>query len=396
MTENNKYKINSKFLENMYLVIFILLISVKGYIYDSLFKVTIIAFSIIIVLYYMLNRIKYVRVNYKYLISIIIFIISILISIIYSIDKPYSISHANYIITEIVISIILLLFAWNIGEKKFSKIFSLAGGLSVIVILLIYPLDPTLRLGYNTIGTNGLGLNLSFCLLSSLYYMKTDEKIKCKIVYYLNTIIIIIGMLMTGSRQAIIFGIGMSVIFTILCKKNFLKILMYSVISIFFVIGFYNVSLKNEMLYTIIGSRVEPIVNKIFYEEEMNKYALSSRDELIKIGIDKIKYKPIIGYGFGAFNSLSIDNDANNSHNNYIELMVGNGAVGTVCFYYFTIYMLFRYLLMKKKSHREIYFICSITLLLIMGLTAILYRYNVNYIFLGVASLYYGKRIEGE
>lgn len=364
-----------------YIILIVSVISFKGYIFDYVYKLVLILFASLFILKVIFSNKKSIKLNKKYCIYLYLFIFMLIISLIYTVDFNLSSIHIYMIIQEILVATLILIYAIEIGNLKFSKFISIAGAVSIILIMLVYPIDKSLRLGLNNIGTNGLGINLSICLLFSIYLLIKNNKKRNLFI----SIFIASGIIMTGSRQALILGIGISIIYLINTKRSVLKYIKYIFFIIVITSIFYNVSIKNKFLYDVIGSRIQPIVEGLFTNEEVEAYAFSSRDKLLDIGIENIKKKPLLGHGIGTFKYFNNYNSASNSHNNFIEVMVGTGYLGLIVFYYYQFYVLIILLKKKKYSDNAMLYFYSLLMMIFMGLTSITYKYIINYIIIGLS-----------
>ena len=113
---------------------------------------------------------------------------------------------------------------------------------------------------------------------------------------------------------------------------------------------------------------------------------------MVSAGIEFFKERPLHGYGLDNYRVLLNHNygiDAY-AHNNYIELLVGQGIIGLFIFYYIYIYILFnlRKLLQSNKSSLLILFATIVILIMINDLGSVSYADKTVFIFFAVICAY--------
>lgn len=305
--------------------------------------------------------------------------------------------------TSVILQMVyqLGIFIWYAAifqKRSFNKKelnFYINSYITVCMICSIYLIINNLLLGRYTstvltvfgheISKNFLGAFLSLGPLYSglkvLYYKKN------KIFNAILTIVMIIGLLFTNSRGAIlsfIAGFGLSLYYygnRKITKKQLLFIILLIIIVIL-------------SIRPILGLIPDWMYRRYF----INSYNdMSNMDRLFrwKNALDSIKNSPIIGYGPGVFLFLpqyrvtelgvAISGDATYSHNTYIDVMVNGGILGIICFLGVLATTL-KEMFIKNKIFRP----AVISLLItsgILGAGKSVYFWN-NIIFFGMISSY--------
>lgn len=211
------------------------------------------------------------------------------------------------------------------------------------------------QIGFDTLGegwnANSIGIMMAFASVISLVLVKTENKKYRKVLYYLIIILSTAIALFSGSRKAlffVLFGCTMYMFITI-SSSNIVKF-----IKLFaFLAATYYAVMKIPMLYNVLGSRLEGLFAYFTGNGKADDSTIL-RELYIGYGIDWFKKKPILGYGIDNFRVLlegAIGRETY-SHNNYVELLVDVGVIGTFIYYagYFYIINNITSLALKQKQ----------------------------------------------
>ena len=224
----------------------------------------------------------------------------------------------------------------------------IVGGIILSLRLLIetpYEQLITHRLGSSIgINENIVGLLFSYASSICLYYIK---KTKAYLVLYL---LFTLMALLSGSRKA--FALILIVVFcyyinSIKKISNVLYIIPFGIL--FFLV--IELTMNNPILYNIIGRRVMGLLNMFTGEGKVDTSTLARMD-LIQIGIELFKEKMWVGYGFNSF--IHLNKYKLIAHNNYIELLVCHGIIGTVLYYLMPISILIQLIRIWLAKTREV------------------------------------------
>lgn len=195
---------------------------------------------------------------------------------------------------------------------------------------------------------NSIGMQLSFALyIGAILFWKKNLFIKS--IYLIVTLLMLYYIVLTGSRKAIIM-LFIPLIYFVFFNKQVKWTIKLAIIFI----GFFSVYVifSNPVFYDIAGKRIADIYI-ILRGDFMTKGVDKSRAFLIMYGWDWFQDRIWLGYGINNFRTLSNATQmfaGRNfyAHNNYIELLVGVGLIGTFV-YYFGYY----YVLLKAIRHKS-------------------------------------------
>ena len=258
-------------------------------------------------------------------------------------------SRQSEIMTRGLLSIALtsnLLIGYIDNQSKITELYKMfvLGGVALLIRLLtIIPPSQWLssRLGSVEFGMNSnvVGIFLTFSAIFSFYLAKYNNSKK----NYFLVLIFLFSIFLTGSRKAIFMVIGGIVgILYFNTKGLSSKVrVTFSIIFLMFVVYFMLMNIPT--LYQIAGQRIEILINSII-GTGTGDISTNIRGNMVEKGISLLKERPLIGYGIGSYTKVA--NFGTYSHNNYIELLVGVGILGTFTYYSMYIYLikkLFKY-----------------------------------------------------
>ena len=252
------------------------------------------------------------------------------------------------------------------------KILVIAAVTTSIYLLLSVDLSliGVMTFGASTAGegwnANAIGLMTSITVLLSIVIIKHGVS-KPWFVFYLSVIILLAYIsLFTGSRKTLfIMMAGISSYYLLTSRNN--KIVVLSGLSGFIFILYYSILNVPEM-YNVLGVRVQGLIAMILGTGSVDS-STETRMRLIDYGINWFWQNPLIGHGMNNYRTLLIDITGENtySHNNYIELLVGVGIIGTAIYYYIYFYII-KHLykaVRKKETIAALFFVLVILLMAI-------------------------------
>ena len=183
------------------------------------------------------------------------------------------------------------------------------------------------NMGYNA---NELSLKASIACIAGFYFFFKQEKFAKKII--LAGLCIALGavVLFTGSRKGSIMLIMGVILYNTLRSSNPIKFIRNVIVSVLLFVGFYTLVTQIPPFYNVLGRRLLLMLN-MFNANAYVGNSIANRMNLVRIGIDLFKDSPIIGYGIGGF--IIASGTGLYAHNNYIELMVDLGIIGTIIYY---------------------------------------------------------------
>ncbi|MEX0780776.1 MAG: O-antigen ligase family protein [Balneolales bacterium] len=205
--------------------------------------------------------------------------------------------------------------------------------------------------------------------------------------YLIYTCILIFSVLIlttTGSRKGIILLTFILLATFVLMSKGEKAFVKIQYLMIFSILGFFLYNLFSESTFF---SRME---NIFLYTsgQEVDEGSLETRDNMISTALSMWADKPFIGWGLDSFRIHS--GYGTYSHNNYTELLFGQGLIGLSLYYGFFISILFSCSkLLKRFKTTDNYkiigwAIISIFVLLLWDFAAVSYYDKKYWLMVGI------------
>ncbi len=321
-------------------------------------------------------------------------------------------SYINNMLQIVGIFLIFPLIVKDIDDvKKILKLLVYSLLFTSILILVRTPINSwgTERIGA-VIGLhpNTIGLRMAIGVVISLYFIheSINENKKKSIFFYLICILLfIIPVLFSGSKKALLLLIVGTILFELINAKGskwIFKATIFSIIGIMLIFFIFN----NEMLYSIIGRRVERMYLTLTQGDSIAKKdtdgSLLERNFYIEQALNLFFENPIIGYGGNNFVTRMREINYSHvaySHNNFVEILATLGVVGFIIYYSYWLLVLTKLFLklkyIKNKRFTSIFFIL-IMMLLILDYGNVSYTIEFNAILLGATGMYLEINNKGE
>lgn len=144
--------------------------------------------------------------------------------------------------------------------------------------------------------------------------------------------------LLSGRRKAMLFPLLLIGLMLVLKnRKNYIKVFLSLIFAIVMLVGVYYLSMNNDVLYNVIGHRIEGLILFVSGDDSGDKSAWA-RSYLSLTAWELFKQNPILGIGLGNFiynNILGFY-----AHNNFVELLCDLGIIGAIAFYWIYIYLI--------------------------------------------------------
>lgn len=261
----------------------------------------------------------------------LLFVVISLCSVLYAYDKAYWFIRFKSVIQ--VLAFANLLFP-NLRESeqsfiRFLHIYLLAILFVMLRLAVNTPLDIFLsqRLGTTIqVNPNTVGYMFSIAVIISAYLGFP----KGKKWYWAFIPLFIFLSILSGSRKIfILLSVGLIVLVLLQqrsLKKASLMALLGGIVVILGIIAVIVI----EPLRVVIGQRFLDMIASLQGNNVDGSTAV--RMEMVTRGLSLIRQKPIWGWGLGAYTKLS--GFETYAHNNYIELLVSVGIIGTVAYYF--------------------------------------------------------------
>lgn len=277
----------------------------------------------------------------KYVIWMISFAFLCGISINWAISKKDAIN----ILSTVILNDICIFFILNLLYEDKNRInliintiifSSIVLGVNLIMRYGIFVFINGRRSTENGISANLVGMIAAIAGVLAFYRLKEHKE--NKIIYTILLVINVIIIVLSASRKALFFFLIPIIIYYVLNSKNILNTVKKIGMSVVICIVAYFMIMKVPFLYNSVGYRVETMINGLVGEGETDS-STSFRLTMIEWGIEWFKEKPYLGYGINNYKNLLgtkktfFGSEGVYAHNNYIELLVDIGIIGTMVYY---------------------------------------------------------------
>lgn len=238
---------------------------------------------------------------------------------------------------------------------------------------------------FNDVGLTVWGYHLCFAMNFCLYYFLNEYFSYRKIGYkYLIVLFfMIICSYLSSIRKVFISPIlFITIYFIIKNKKNWFKILKYTIFSIIMFIVTYYIVTHIERLYLVIGRRIESLILGVLNISNESSYidiSAMERESLRTNAISLFTQYPIFGYGLDSFKfyTASLGTQQIYSHINYLELLACTGLIGFTLYYGSFISMIKKLL---KKTDKNLLIVAIVAILvtqLVLDLGSVTYYSSI-------------------
>ena len=269
-----------------------------------------------------------------------------------------------YLTTMIKMVLIVVFISLYVEEKREIDIIfkSIIAGTGILALLLFF-YTPFEHWGSERIGAvlgmnqNTVGTIFVYGAALCLYYARKTN------LYFLLFIVFAAVLMFTGSRRAFILLILLVFLFFVSNIKkpsNLLYIIPFGLI----IFALLYLSMNNPVLYNVLGKRMEGLINMFTGEGKVDSSTLKRLD-MISTGINLFKDRILLGYGMNSFRYLN--KYRMYSHNNYVELLVSFGLIGTVLYYTVPFITLVKSLLMWVTKSKEAVITLLLMVILLVG-----------------------------
>ena len=255
------------------------------------------------------------------------------------------------------------------------------------------------RLG-ESFNMNGNLVALSF-LIPFCFSVNDFLEKKQRIFSALAILVFSYVIMLTGSKKAIFAAVLFVFLFSIIKAGKITKRMRAIIIVGILAVILYNLVMKVEILYNVLGHRIKSMI-RTFTSEDITSSNSSTglRGGMIVFGLKEFLRSPVWGQGLNAFRVLYGDETEfyTYAHNNYVEVLVNTGIIG-FCMYYSLIGRTVRYFVKLKKQAKENAFLIALTAVLLFYDIAMVSYYDTRIIMLSMiafagAHSAYHKKIE--
>lgn len=278
----------------------------------------------------------------KLYIPIISFVIFSCLSVLWATNRDLSITMVSRTLPILIFfSVILFTYIRTTNQFDYLLLCVYFSGLFLSIYTLVtnpggisgyfQELSTGLRAGSEVNNVNTIGMASSISFIIAIFYVVYEQKFK----YLISIPIFLIISFGTGSNKAlinIILGVFLIIIMNIDPKKRMKSIfkMMLGIVLVSF-IGYWIIQLP---LFTTINQRFTGMIAALLGKSGAD-HSASIRLVLIDAGLDQFFKTPILGIGInnGATIAAKAVGKSYYLHNNYVELLVDVGVIGTLLFY---------------------------------------------------------------
>lgn len=320
----------------------------------------------------------------KILLLFLLFILFCIISVFFAIEQGRSVPMIKTLILIYIVMISLVNYIDNLEKiEKTINYFVYSGVITSFYIFAISDFSQITRFGSELGNENAIGMIIGLSATFSFYCLLN----KRKFIHIVFLLIMIPTLLLTGSRQALLFlFFNILIMMYLKYRGDIRKTILLIIVSVLLLITVSYIIFNVPFFYQIIGERTEQMVNFISGEGKIDD-SVKLRAYMAKSGIEMFKNKPFTGYGINnfriLFNSVPGGRDTY-AHNNFIELLVGIGIIGAIIYYLIYFCLLANLLINAKqiaKRDLSYIFIAIIISYIIMSVSTV-YYYNKHISFL--------------
>lgn len=287
-----------------------------------------------------------------------LFAIFAVMSIAWSESSANAISALFPLLQLIVVGVLLVDYINNL--EKVDMVFSFFLASSVILLMFLFIMTPqsvwvsAMKISVNassaadrigpSIGfqANWMGIICAFSIIIWIYYYskyKKNKKLSILMILLLSIIVIF-----TKSRKAFIILIFGPMMYWLLYKPRKKTILLIIPAIVLVVFGAIWSVFNIPFLYKMVGFRLIGLFS-VFDPSIVPDASITTRADMVEIGIELFKQNPIGGVGFGNFSHHYFYNYSGwaetYAHNNYVELLADTGIIGFVLYYTIPFIMIF-------------------------------------------------------
>lgn len=246
---------------------------------------------------------------------------------------------------------------------------------------------------------NIVGMVAALALILAVFFRNNPYTENDKRKFTWISIFLVLVILVSGSRKALLLPVIAYIIQKMLVGNTSTAIRNTLLVSIVLLLGMFLI-MNIPILYDLIGHRIEGMIAGFGGKEEGVDGSTATRMFLVEFGMEQFHENPVWGYGLANFRALvgyyHPGMTAYYAHNNYVELLVDWGVVGTILYY--TIYVIIIWKLFRiyqNQDDKMALCLLSIILSLVVAHYGFVAYYSLFNNILLTLSAYYAFRKDG-
>ena len=282
------------------------------------------------------------------------------------IGSAYSHSMATsfFTTTLYVFAVDLLIFIYVISYMKDVEgiIDCMIMGATLAALRCFVQYGPTVFYTARSAGSisgNTIGQFSAFACILCIYkiweYGVRPRFTKTNAAWIMVLVLNFVFMILSGSRKSVFYLVIPIVVMLMLNSKNPVRLFRNIIIAAVLVgVGYYAL-MHISVLYNAIGYRIQSMMNGL-RGTGISDSSTVTRLNLINRGMNFFRERPWIGYGLNNFYVLNnmTTGSLYYAHNNYVELLVDCGIIGTVIYYSLHASTLVKAIKMHKVYSKDI------------------------------------------
>ena len=377
--------------------IFILLYIISLFVFNNIssMKTNFVSLILFLICFLMISYSCLKRHKFKIddnLVIYLLFLIAGFLSIFYATNKDFVLHKTMQLLINAAIIFIFINFLNSSKKVDFVLRAFLYSGV-IVAFLIIFTTNYSEVSHLNRPGSQIGNVNsLSILMIMSLStLMILKNKNSNKKIYLPFEFTIVLAILLTGSRKGILALLILYFMSFILKNYYNKKILLRNIFISLGIICFALIVIYfNSYLHDIIWSRLANFMD-FLGGNKVDEFSINARNNMIKIGLEWFKKKPLFGYGLDNYryfynNLFGYDYYA---HNNYIELLVDLGVFGTTIYYTLILVPLIKLFKMNILKNYEVCIYFSMLLIsLVLDCAWVSYLERVWLIYLSIIYSY--------
>lgn len=319
-----------------------------------------------------------------------LFVLFCMMSCKWAVNPSYSISRCKGMVESLIIVFVLYTVHYR-DDNADSLLKAIMIGYYIVVgyVLIKYGVVNTVSLITNgeripnfILNSNVLGACSAYSLLLTAHYIFKRERH----FWYVFSIVPIAGLVVSGSRKAIIIiVIGVMVYFSLIQLGAKRGAAIVNVIASVIALGVLIYLLSKLSVFSGVNDRIVQMINGLVGHGGTDSSTIT-RMRLKQVGFELVSKNWLKGVGIdnpGLFGGAAFQREYYYLHDNFLELLAGVGVIGFVLYYMPYIIVLIRYIKYRNFKDRE-YNICVTLLIvwLIMDYGIVTYSYIGTYFFL--------------
>lgn len=181
---------------------------------------------------------------------------------------------------------------------------------------------------------NDVGMKCAIFMLLALYFLDTDKRRSVRLMLIAACALALVLLYFTASRKAVLIVVlGCSMYYYLKHPNKRVRNLLVIIAGVYIA---YMLAMNVPALYNSIGWRIEGAIAVVTGSGTADSSALL-RSRYIEVGLEAFKKAPIFGYGIDNYRFINLRETGHltYSHNNFIDILVGVGAVGFLIYYYY-------------------------------------------------------------